>query len=139
MLSVSLSRGANPPLVIEAGPMVGLYLPEDAIGPIARRLQRTYGPSSAYVRAPLLAIVEEATAVPLTIYAKGTSATNLQEHRELLEAVVTQWRYQVTVPVDGVTTTYNAEPDLPVWELTHDSGAVREHIDRCRLLIPVKL
>jgi hypothetical protein len=138
MLTVTFSRTSTA-LAITDEPKVGLYLPEDALGTIVRRIQRTYGPASAYVRAPLLAVIEEASAVPLAVYARGNSAAHLMELREELAAAATQWRYDLTVDAAGVVTTYPAEPEMPVWELTHDSGAVRDHLDRCRLLIPVNL
>lgn len=138
MLSVTFERSGTDlvvPNVPESGN--GLWLDEDGVGQVLRDLRRTYAPDSAYVGGKfLLAAVEEASAVPLTIYARAESAAALQALRAELEAAAAQWSYLLTVTVDGVATTYNAEISLPAWA-AFDSGHVRAHLDRCQLVIPV--
>lgn len=126
-------------LVVTGTPPVGdgLWLPEDAIGPIERELRRTYAPDSAYIGGKfLLAAVEEASAVQLTIYARASTSAALQVLRDQVEVAASQWSYVLTINVDGVARTYNAEISLPAWS-AFDSGMVAARIDRCSLVIPV--
>jgi len=115
----------------------GFWIPENGVGVVDQDLFRTYAPKSAYVRAPLLAAIEEVSAVPLTIYARAASSSALQALRAQLKAAAGQWSYDLIVTVDSVATTYSAEISLPVWQLSTDSGAVAAHMDRCQLVIPV--
>lgn len=138
MLSVTFARDGDD-LVVPNVPAsgTGLWLDEDGVGLVARDLRRTYAPDSAYCPGKvLLAAVEEASAVPLTIYARADSAAALQALRVELEAAAAQWSYALTVTIDGVATVYNAEISLPVWA-AFDSGHVRAHLDRAQLVIPV--
>jgi hypothetical protein len=137
-LSVTFERDGADLTVTDYPPAAGLWLPENGIQQVDRDLRRTYAPDSAYRGGKtLLAVVEEASAVPLTIYAKAASEAALQALRDELEAAATQWVYALTVTVDGVATTYTAEPSLPVWVGASDSGMSRVHLDRCQLVIPV--
>ena len=136
-LSVTFERGGADLTITDYPPAAGFWLPEDGVQQIARDLRRTYAPDSAYASGKtLLAVVEEASAVPLTIYAIAASSAALQALRVELEAAVTQWAYDLTIVEDGVTTVYHAEPSLPAWS-QRDSGMVAAHMDRCNLVIPV--
>jgi hypothetical protein len=136
-LSVTFERVGADLTITDYPPAAGFWLPEDGVQQIVRDLRRTYAPDSP-TRAgkTLLAIVEEASAIPLTIYAQAASSAALQVLRAELETAATQWAYDLTVTVDGVSTVYHAEPSLPVWS-AFDSGMVRAHIATCQLVIPV--
>ena len=137
MLQVTFSQDGAPLVIGSAPPETsGLWLPEDGVGQVVRELRKTRAPSSAYVRAPLLAAFDDITDVTLTIYAKAESSAALQALRAQVDAAANQWAYDLTVTVDEVATTYPAEIALPAWQAP-DSGMVRAHIDFCRLVIPV--
>lgn len=136
-LSVTFSRDGADLTFTNTRPAVGFWLPENGVGVIDRDLRKTYAPDSAYVPGKvLLAAVSEASAVPLTVYAGAASSAALQAYRAELEAAASQWSYDLTVTVDGVASTYNAEISLPVWNAL-DSGMVAAHMARCQLVIPV--
>lgn len=135
-LIVTFGR-AGDDLVITNAPGLGFWLPEDGIGQIVRALRRTYAPDSAYIPGKvLLAAVEEASAVPLAIYAQASTAVGLQALRDELEAAATQWAYDLTLNINGVARTYNAEMEIPVWA-AFDAPMADVHLDRCQLVIPV--
>lgn len=136
MTTLSVAFGASL-TVTDTVPTAGFWLPEDGVGQIARDIRRTYATDSAYYPGKvLLAAVEDAGTVPLTIYAQAATSAALQTLRDQLEAAALQWSYDLTITVDGVAKTYNAELAMPVWTAL-DSGMARAHIDRCALSIPV--
>lgn len=131
--SLSLS-----PLVIDNDPFTGnFHLPEDGTERPGRKIRRTYAPTSAYVAGSyLLAAVEDSGTLPLSIYVHGTDATDLEAAIDELEAAVTQFAYTVTVTVDGVARSFNADPELPSWGVL-DSGMVGAHLARASIVIPI--
>lgn len=136
LLEVTFARDGADLTFSNVPPSEGFWLPEDGVGQIVRDLHKTYGPDSSYVRPPLLAVVEYAGEIPLTIYARAATSAALQALRDELEDAALQWSYDLTLAIDGVTRTYNAEIAMPVWA-PFDSGHVRAHLDRCSLVIPV--
>ena len=140
MLSVTFDRASLelPDLVITSDPFAGdFWLPEDGLGEVVEDLRRTYAPDSSYAGGRmLLAAVPEASEVPLAIYAQGDTTAEVAAAKAVLKAAAGQWDYDLTVTVDGVSTTYRAEPSMPRWG-AFDSGMVRAHIARSSLVIPV--
>lgn len=123
------------PLVVDSNPTASLYLPEDGVGAVGWDLRRTYAPDSPWVPGKmLLAAVREASTLPLTIYARGASAAEVDAARKVLEDAAAQWSYTVEVNLLGET--FRAEPAIPQWAAM-DSGMVAEGLDRCQLVIPV--
>lgn len=140
MIAITITRAALSldPLVIASNPHgTTLHMPEDGLGAVGWDYRRSYAPDSDWQSGKaLLSVVREASTLPLTVYAHDTSSAGLAAARAVLEAAVSQWAYDVTVTVDGVATTYHAEPAIPQWA-PFDSGHVRAHIDQCQLVIPV--
>jgi hypothetical protein len=140
MLSLTITRAALslPDLVVGDHPGDGsLYVTEDGVGSVGWDFRRTYAPESGWQSGKsLLAAAREASTLPLTVYAHATTSANLATAKATLEAAAAQWAYAVTVTVDGVSETYNAEPAIPQWGGL-DSGMVRAHLARCQLVIPV--
>lgn len=138
MIVVTIERADVADLVIDSNPYAGaLHIPEDGVGEVGWTYRRTYAPDSAYVPGKmLLAAVRDAASLPLSIYAHGDDTADVEAAKALLEAATTQWAYVVTVSVDGVSSTYNAEPCIPTWGPV-DTGMVRARLARCQLVIPV--
>ena len=125
-----------PDLVISSTPGGTFWLPEDGFARPARALRKTYAPDSAYASGrQLLAAVEDAAEVPLTIYAQASSAALLEAAVNELEEALGQWSYDLTVAVDGQARTYHAEIVRPAW--FQDSGMVKAHMARATVSVPV--
>lgn len=140
LLSVTFDRTSLglSPLVITGDPYAGaLHLPEDGVERVGRVIRRTYAPASAYVPGRvLLAAVEDAGTLPLSIYAHGDTAAEVEAAMAELEAAASQFAYDITLEVDGVTQTWAADPELPQWGAI-DVGMVRAHLVRASISIPV--
>ena len=132
--SLSLS-----PLVIHASPFAGaLYLPEDGVTWPAFTARRTYAPDSAYESGrTLLAAVQDASELPVTVYAHATTTVALNAAKAELEAALAQWSYDITLTVDSVAHVYNAEIVLGVPWGPIDSGMVAAHMARSSFSIPL--
>lgn len=125
-------------LVITDSPTAGAFhLPEGGLARPGRAIRRQYAPDSAWVGGrQLLAAVEDAGTLPLTIYAHGSSAAALEAAIAELEAASSQFAYDVTITIDGQSRTWAADPELPQWGPV-DSGLVRAHIAIASLVIPI--
>lgn len=141
MIEVSIDRGglSLPPLVIgQAVHGVRWRLPEDGVVWPSFETRRTYAPDSAWVPGrTLLAAVQEAAELPLTVYAHGTSGADLADSKAELEAALAQWSYDLTLTVDSVAYTYHAEILLGVPWGPIDSGMVAERMARTSFSIPL--
>lgn len=131
--SLSLS-----PLVINNDPTAGAFhLPEEGLERPARSIRRTYAPDSAYIPGRvLLAAVEEAGALSVTIYAHGADTEALADAILELETATTQFAYDLTLSIDGQDQVFAADPELPSWGPV-DSGMVRAHMARASIVIPL--
>lgn len=143
MISVSIDRsgmaGSPAPLVITDYPGAsGLYLPEDgAVWPVFET-RRTYAPDSAYEAGrTLLAAVQGAAELPLTVYAKGADGAAVAAAKAELEAALAQWSYDLTLTVDSVACVYHAEVIYGVPWGPIDSGMVAAHLARTSFSIPL--
>lgn len=143
MISISIDRsgmvGAPAPLVIADYPTAsGLHLPEDGVVWPVFETRRTYAPDSAYEAGRLLlAAVQGAAELPLTVYAMGTSGADLAASKAELEAALAQWSYDLTLTVDSVAYTYHAEIVLGIPWGPIDSGMVRARMARTSFSIPL--
>lgn len=141
--SVSIDRssmvGDLDPLVITNNPHgTTLHLPEDfAVWP-AFETRRTYAPDSGYEAGrTLLAAVQDAAELSLTVYAHGASGALLAAAKAELEAALAQWSYDLTLTVDSVAHVYHAEILLGVPWGAIDSGMVAAHLARTSFSIPL--
>jgi hypothetical protein len=126
------------PLVIGTDPFAGsLYLPEEGLAwPVFDTRRHTL--SSAYVSGrTLLAAVKEASELPITIYAKGSTGAELAAAKDALGDALAQWSYDLTLTVDSVAYAYRAEILLDIPWGPIDSGMVAAHIARASFSIPL--
>lgn len=140
MIEVTIDRTSLelPPLVLGSDPFVApLYLPEDAVTWPEWSIRRTYAPESAWLAGTaLLAAVREASTLPLVVYARGETTAALEAAKRTLEAATSQWDYDITLTVDGVATSWRADPELPTWGLV-DAGMVRAGLARGAVTVPI--
>lgn len=140
MISVSIDRSSLtlPPLVITDYPSGDLHLPEDGLVWPVFETRRTYAPDSAYEAGRLLlAAVQGAAELPLTVYAHGTSGADLAATKAELEQALAQWSYDLTLTVDSVAHTYHAEVILGIPWGPIDSGMVAARMARTSFSIPL--
>lgn len=141
MIEVSIDRAslALTPLVITGNPFAsGLHIPEDAITWPHFDTRREYAPDSKWASGrTLLAAVQDAAELPLTIYAHGADGAALAASKAELEAALAQWSYSLTLTVDSVAHVYNAEIVLGVPWGPIDSGMVAARMARTSFSIPL--
>lgn len=141
MTTISIDRTglSLAPLVIDSDPFTGsLYLPEEGLVWPAFDTRRLYAPDSNHAAGrTLLAAVQDAAELPLTVYAQGASGAALEAAKAELEAAVAQWSYDLTLTVDSVAHTYHAEIVLGVPWGPIDSGMVAAHLARTSFSIPL--
>lgn len=141
MISVSFDRSglSLPPLVVTNNPFASsLHLAEDGLVWPNFETRRRYAPDSAYESGrTLLAAVRGAAEMPLTVYATGATGGEVEAAKAELAQAAAQWSYALTLTVDSVAHTYDAEVvlDLP-WGPV-DSGMVRAHMARTSFSIPL--
>lgn len=140
-LSVTIDRTSLSlsPLVITDFPTPDLpwWLPEDGVAEPAWAYRTTEAPESAFMPgAQPLAAVLDASSLPLNIYAQAVPTATLPTVKAILELAVSQFRYAITVTVDGDAKTYAAYPSFPQWGQV-DSGMVAAKIARCSITIPI--
>jgi len=134
-LSLTISRdGAD--LVITNNPTGTDFWVDTVVSP-QFSIRATYAPASAYVAGnKLLAAVLDASVLPLVVYAQAASSSALATLQAELEAAVSQFSYTVTLTVDGVARSWQADPTWPNWGDV-DSGMVAAKIARASFAIPV--
>lgn len=114
------------------------HLPEDGVGRGNFSIRRTYAPNSRLIGGQqLLSAVTDLGSLPLRIYAHGTSTADLAMNMAALDAALSQWAYQITLTVDGVSQTWWADPELPTWGPV-DSGEVAAHIAVASVSVPIQ-
>lgn len=141
MTSITITRDALPApladLVITNDPAGALFLAEAGLGRPSFSFRKEYAPESPWVAGQaLLAAVQDASAIPCNIYARGASTAAVEAAMVELEVALSQFIYTVTVEVDGVARSYEAECTAPVWGDV-DSGEVAAHLVRASVVIPV--
>lgn len=114
-----------------------LWIPADGISSPGFSWRLDYAPDSSWIPGKqLMAAVLEASSIPLTVYAQGSSEVFLDELQRELEAAVSQFTYTTTITVDGVSRAWQCDPAFPQW------GAIRheyaeKHLAQAALVIPV--
>lgn len=147
-LTIAVSRDTYdlPPLVItgskataldEGNP--GLWIPARGYVRPKFNTRRTFAPDSAYVhdKQPLAVVLDEGT-MPLTIGLRAADAAALATLRAVLSLTLGQWRYAVTVTLDGVAETWTCRAAWPTWpESAHWQRL--GHEDRAVVTLPVEV
>lgn len=142
MLSVKLDRTSLglEPLVISSddyadGP---LYLTEKDCGWPTFTMRRTYAPDTEAVAGKQLeAIAPEQGSIPLGFAATGANLAAVYAAMQELEAATTQFDYDLTLEVDGVTVgTYRAHAEYPNWGAL-DSASIRAKRQEGTITIPI--
>lgn len=139
MISVSFDRTALSlsPLVVSDDMSADLYFPEDGVSYPPFTMRRTYLPDSDWIAGQQLkSAVRSAAPWPLSIYAHADTTASLVAAMTELEDAASQWAYDVTLTIDGVSWTWPADPELPQWGDV-DSGMVRAHMARASLVVPI--
>ena len=137
--SVSFDRTALSlsPLVVAGYSSTATYfLPSDGITWPAFTMRRTYAPDGDIAGKQLLSAVPDEGSVQLAIYVQSDTTADLRTAMDALDAAATQWAYDLTVTVDGVARTYQADPEYPQWGQV-DAGMVRAFMSHATITIPV--
>lgn len=127
------------PLVIDGNPHTGsFHLTEEDCGWPSFSMRRTYAPESDEVGgSTLLKAAPDLGNLPLRIVAHDANMTALRAAMLELEAATSQFTYDLTLVVGGVTIgTYEAHAEFPQWGAL-DSGNVRAAINEATIVIPL--
>lgn len=102
-------------LADDCGTGNGLWLGDGIIRPTFQP-RKTYAPDSKYVRGKqLIAVVRDQGELSFPVIVKGDSPATVEARVNELEQALWQFTYDVTLSVDGQSTTFEAEPAVPVW------------------------
>lgn len=126
------------PLVIGLySPTATYFLAGDGVFRPDFTVRRTYAADSNYIPGKrLLTAVADAGTLPVVIYLQADTTADLETARGALNDAATQWSYDVTLTIDGVARTYQADPEFPQWgQVTH--GEMRAFMARASIQIPV--
>lgn len=138
--SVSFDRSSLSlsPLVVGLYSLSATYfLAGDGVFRADFAMRRGYAPDSSYIPGKrLLTAVADAGTLPVVIYVQSDSTTDLQAAMDVLTTAATQWSYDVTLTIDGVAKTYQADPEFPQWGQV-DNGMMRAFMARASIQIPV--
>lgn len=140
MLSVTIDRTSLdlPPLVISdyPDPDAPWYLPEDGVVEPGWSFRTTSAPESAYFPGdqPLAAVLDAST-LPLAVYARPVGEATLGQVKAVLELAVAQFRYAITLTLDGEARSWVAFPSWPQWGPL-DSG-MGSRLARCSITVPI--
>lgn len=136
MISIdrSLLPGDLDPLVFTADPTDSLYVA--TYRPPVFDFRKRHAPDSDDVGGAVLqTAVLDISAIPLTIYARGTSWDDVEDAMAEANEALSQFIYALTLEVGGVDLTYNAECSRPAW--TWDEGMVAACMAVGPVTIPV--
>lgn len=138
MISLTITRASLSlgNLVIDDDPAASLWI--SGVGEPAFDFRYGYAPDSAHIPgSTLLSAVLEMSSLPVTIYARAASSAALETLRNEVRAAVSQFSYTVTLTVDGIASSFSADPVWPHWQWAEDSGMVAAHMASTSLSIPV--
>lgn len=139
MISLALTRTALSlsPLTITEDFSTGLWIAEEGFGRPSFAWRKEHAPESmVFPGQALLAAVRDQSAIPVGIYARGTTTALLDAKMAELEAALGQFVYTATLTIDGVAKSFEAECTAPVWGGI-DSGEVHAFLCRAAVVIPV--
>jgi hypothetical protein len=124
-------------LVISGDHTQSLWLDESGFGRPQFTFRKGHAPESdIFPGQSLLTAVKDQAAIPCGIYARGASAAALDTAMTELETALAQFVFTVTLTVDGVAKSFEAECTAPAWGAL-DSGEVEAHLARASVVIPV--
>lgn len=141
-LTITIGRDslAKPGLVItgaRAASPSGLWVPQGGYQEPTFEPRLTYAPDSAYVGgSQLLAAVLGQGTLPLAVRAARATEAAVATLKVELEEALAQFTYPVTVELDGVTQTWEADYTWPAWA-PREPWMRAQHGERATLAIPV--
>lgn len=136
-VTIDRSTLSLPDLVIGTNPASSdIYLPEDGLNRIDFDYRRTYADGSSYAPRALVAAILEPTNLQLVVYCHAATSAALATVEGTLTTALSQWAYDVTVTIDGVSQTVTGEPTRPAFGAV-ESGMVKAFLSRATLSIPV--
>jgi hypothetical protein len=136
-LTIDRSSLSLSDLVIGTSPFgADMYLPEDGIERFDFDYRRSYAEGSTYAPRALLAAILEPTTLSVAVYCRGASSAALATIETTLTTAMSQWAYDLTLTIDGVSQTVTGEPTRPAFGQI-DSGMVRAFVSRATLSIPI--
>lgn len=138
MISLSINRAglSKPALTFVDNPASGLWIPENGLGRPGTRWRRKYVESDNLHGSLLLQATREHSSIPATLYVQADTTAALHALMDDVEEALGQFFYPVTLTVDGVSDTYNADPADVDWG-TIDSGMVKAYMASTQVTIPV--
>lgn len=133
MISVTIAREGTD-LVIDSNPYLGdFHIPEEGFEWPRFGMRREYAPPSVWVAGELLlSVVSGPADWQFEVYAHGDTSGDLSDAMDELEAALTQFAFDVTIDVNGVTRTYAADPEFPDWGEV-DTGMARAHMAKATI------
>lgn len=137
--SVSFDRTAlvlSPLVVGTFTPAATYWLPADGLSRADFTMRRTYAPDGDVPGKVKLQAVPDAGTLPLTVYVQADTSANLEAAMDELTDAATQWSYDITVTIDGVSHTYQADPEFPQWGQV-ETAMVTGFLSRASITIPV--
>lgn len=98
------------------GPEGGnFWIPANSLSRPAFDMRRKYSPETVWCPPELLAAVVESSLLPLSVMVQADSPSELADRMAELEAATSQFEYNVTLGIDGISKTWQADPTLPAW------------------------
>lgn len=136
-LTVTISRDGEDLVLNDYPDDSGFWLPEDGITWPSFTMRRTYAPDSQEIAGrALLKAVEDAGQTTLIVKMNADTASELAALRDELAAATSQFTYTLTILVDGVGRSWQAEAELPQWG-EFDSGEWKASMDTATITIPL--
>lgn len=77
--------------------------------------RRKYSSESVWAPPKLLAVVRESALLVFSAMVQATSASELTTKMTELEVALSQFEYDVTMTLDGISETWQADATLPAW------------------------
>lgn len=110
-------------LVIDTEGFNTYYIDKAGLGRVGRSPRETLATASPFVHGQArTSVVWEEASLPLTVRVQGTSSSALDTALTALDVALSQFVYEVTVVMDGVTKVYTAYP--ATWNSTDGLVAV---------------
>lgn len=133
-MSTSVVIGA---ITLEAGnPTANYTITEDGLGRPDTAWVKSYATARDYHGAVLTDARRDQSSITLTVLVRGATSTQVESRLDALADAVSDFAYDVVVTVDGVSTTWAADPADVVYG-GYDSGMVAGYLRSATLTIPV--
>lgn len=112
------------------------WIPLGTLSRPAFDMRRTYSPDMAWATPELLATVVESSSLNTGVIVQADSPSELADRMEELATATSQFEYLVTLLLDGVSKTWQADPTLPTWGVVSHLMQ-RQNMVRGVLQIPI--